>query len=101
MMVFISCTRSQNGWSAGSSRYCPLVWPLIMAPTKPRSRMRRDRARQKIVGLGRAARRHCGIALDLHARPREPQHRGLDAGAIHGGKPHLTEIEQLSSNASI
>ena len=102
--------RSQNGPSDGWSRYCPLVWPLIMRAANFSSlhaafelvgggfgvlhrqvgeagvaiRALLDFACEEIVGgFARLADGGGGVALGLHAGAGEDEHRARDAGAIH------------------
>src|SRR4029453_7602801 len=51
-----------------------------------------DFAGQEVVRLARLAARDPGVALGLHARPGQRKYAAFDAGAIHGGEPHLAEI---------
>jgi len=53
-----------------------------------------DFAREEVVGGPRIANGLCGVALSLHARPRQTEHRAYDAGLVHGGKAGLAEIGQ-------
>ena len=53
-----------------------------------------DFARQKIIGFGGPAPRDRGVALVLHARSGDGEHRAGNAGAIHRLQPHIAEILQ-------
>src|SRR5215467_9448935 len=100
-----ACARSQKESSERSSRYVPLVWPLIMAPQNLSSRMQRssssaaaralfDFTGEEIIGRAGVLARRLDVAFGLHARPGQRQHAAFDAGAIHGIEPHLTEVGQ-------
>ena len=51
-------------------------------------------ARQEIVGLAGIANGGGGVALGLHARPRQAENGARDAGAVHGFEPPFAEVGQ-------
>ncbi len=65
-----------------------------MAETRIAFRTFLDLARQEFIGVARLAARDRSVGLGLHAGSGQRQDRSRDAGAVHGGEPHVAEVRQ-------
>ncbi len=69
-----------------------------MCKSRVARRVLLDLGGEKVVDPARLAHRPGTVALDLHARRNQRQHRDLDPGFVHGGDAVLGKIRKTRGN---